>query len=145
VQYYCEVDQEELRGALNATGHRWTRQRAAIVQAIGGAAHHFSAADIYSAARLQAADLRPSTVYRTLVTLRDVGLVAEAPDPAGGKLYSRREGAGHHHLACRRCGTMIPVEDALLDPLREVIRDRFGFEVDFAHHTIPGRCARCAR
>ena len=51
----------------------------------------------------------------------------------------------HHHLICHRCGAILELDDALVDPLRDGIRDRYGFALAIDHLAVFGFCSVCAR
>jgi Fur family ferric uptake transcriptional regulator len=88
--------------------------------------------------------VNPSTIYRTLTLLEQVGVLAHA-HLEGGAEYHRAEDAGHVHLTCSNCG----VEDDLsleeAQALVQLIERHHGFEPDLTHFAISGLCADCAK
>jgi len=48
-------------------------------------------------------------------------------------------------LVCERCGARRLVDPELLEPVRALIREAFGFEARFGHFPLAGLCARCAQ
>ena len=44
---------------------------------------------------------------------------------------------------CSRCGADAEVDLAILQPLADELRQRYGFEADLAHSAIVGVCRGC--
>lgn len=86
----------------------------------------------------------PSTVYRTLDVLEDLGLVQHAHGADGREEYHVLPETVHGHLHCTGCGTQweISADDAA--SLVSDLRARRGFQVDISHLTVVGRCQDCA-
>jgi len=74
------------REVLNTAGLRVTSQRALILEIVRRGQGHLDADEIYRQARRKQPRLSLSTVYRTLQTLKKLGLVEEVPFDEG-----------HHH------------------------------------------------
>jgi Fur family ferric uptake transcriptional regulator len=88
--------------------------------------------------------VNPSTVYRTLALLEEVGVLQHSHVESGAE-YHRTEEAQHVHLTCRRCGRddALSVDEAAR--LGRLIHRHHGFEADLTHFAITGLCADCAR
>jgi Fur family ferric uptake transcriptional regulator len=50
----------------------------------------------------------------------------------------------HHHLVCRRCNSVLQLDDDTLLPLRDAIGRSQGFQVSSTPLTLFGVCAACA-
>jgi Fur family transcriptional regulator, ferric uptake regulator len=129
---------------LRAHGLRMTPQRRAIVTEIMSAQGHISPSAIARRARERVPGVNPSTVYRTLNLLEELGVLSHAHLEAGPE-YHRRSDAQHVHLTCSRCGA----EDSLTLPeaqrLRNLVARHHGFRPDLTHFAISGLCAICQR
>ena len=68
---------ENTRQVLNTSGLRVTSQRALILEVIRRGQGHLDADEVYRRAREKQPRLSLSTVYRTLQTLKKLGLVEE--------------------------------------------------------------------
>lgn len=136
-------DYAEVLDQLRSRGLRMTPQRRAIVSEVMRASGHISPAAIARKVESEMPGVNPSTVYRTLTLLEDVGVLQHSHLETGAE-YHRAEDAQHVHLTCHRCGR----DDALsLDEagkLRALFRRHHGFEADLTHFAITGRCAECA-
>jgi len=83
-----------------------------------------------------------TTVYRTLETLARLGLLSITHQGGHPDAYELRD-MPHHHLRCKRCGREMEIPDALLDPLRERVRQDYGFAPCFDHFALVGVCPAC--
>ena len=131
----------ELSERLRAVGLRVTLQRLVILGAFR-AGEHLSADEVYARVEHLLPAVNRSTVYRTLELFRDLGLVSETDLGEGVRQFELLAGR-HHHLICQSCGHMLELADDLVRPLREAIRDRYGFAAAIDHLALFGRCASC--
>jgi Fur family ferric uptake transcriptional regulator len=84
----------------------------------------------------------PSTVYRTLERLEQVGVLTHVHLESGVG-YHRLEEAQHAHLTCSRCGADLELPRSSLRSLERLIERDHGFRPDLTHHAIAGVCAAC--
>jgi Fur family transcriptional regulator, ferric uptake regulator len=134
-----------IRDELRARGHRWTPQRRLILEVLESTDGHVTGSDLVERCRARDPDTTPSTVYRTLDVLEELGYLRHSHSAAGREEFHVLPAAEHGHLQCRGCGRtweLDPVDAAaVVDP----IRSRFGFAPDVGHLTISGLCAECTR
>jgi Fur family transcriptional regulator, ferric uptake regulator len=131
-------------GELRARGRRLTRQRQLIWDAFAAEPdEHLSAEDVAERVRAQLPQVNPSTVYRTLDLLVAEGLLLRT-DLGGDRAYFEpaREHA-HHHLVCRRCGTVQHLHDEELGDVRERVDKSTGFSIGPDEITFTGLCRSC--
>lgn len=136
---------EEVPAKLRAAGMRWTPQRRTLVEVLREIDGHVSAADLIERCRERDSTTTPSTVYRTLDVLEDLGLVCHGHDPAGHEEYHVRPGAAHGHLYCQVCGGMWEIRDDEAAAITSKFDTNRGFAVDLSHVTISGCCGGCRR
>lgn len=125
----------ELRQALERSGWRFTRQRAAVYDHLCAVQSHPTAEEVYLAVRRQIPKISLATVYKALEALVDVKLAAKLANTDGPARYDCRNDA-HYHLRCLKTGQIrdleMPFDQHLLDKLDphlvESLRQR-GFEV----------------
>jgi Fur family transcriptional regulator, ferric uptake regulator len=132
-----------LAARLRAAGQRVTPQRLMILGAFAHPGEHLTAEQVFARVERLTPALNRSTVYRTLELFRDLGLISETDLGGGVRQYELLDDGRHHHLICRACGEMIELDDALLEPLRDRIRDRYGFAAGIDHLALFGWCAVC--
>src|SRR4051794_12253422 len=90
---------DEIMTALRDRGLRMTPQRRAIVAEITRPSGHINPAEITRRVQSTMPGVNASTIYRTLTTLEEAGILSHA-HLEGGAEYHRREEAGHVHLVC---------------------------------------------
>jgi Fur family ferric uptake transcriptional regulator len=119
-----------------------TPQRRAIVTEIMRASGHISPGGIAGRVRERVPGVNPSTVYRTLGLLEEIGVVSHSHLEAGAE-YHRSDRSDHVHLVCAGCARAESLPAAELEPLRRLIEGRTGFAPDFTHFAVSGLCATC--
>ena len=85
-----------------------------------------------------------ASVYRNLETLEQHGVIRHFHAGHGPGRYVLVGGGEHEYLACDRCGAVAEVDRSELDPVRDRVQNRFGYEVGFTHFPMVGLCPRCA-
>ena len=132
-----------VRDYLRSRGLRWTPQRRLILDVLGETDGHVTGSELVDRCRAIDPATTPSTVYRTLRVLEELGVVRHAHGADGREEFHVRPAADHGHLHCAHCGASweIAPDDAAATVAS--FRDRWGFEVDLSHLTVVGRCAGC--
>jgi Fur family ferric uptake transcriptional regulator len=92
---------------------------------------------------LDSTPLDLASVYRNLETLEEHGVVRHFHAGHGPGRYVLVGGGEREYLACDRCGAIAEVDRSELDPVRDRVQDRFGYEVGFTHFPMVGLCPRC--
>jgi Fur family ferric uptake transcriptional regulator len=86
----------------------------------------------------------PSTVYRTLDVLDDLGIVRHAHGADGREEFHVLPEADHGHLHCHGCGETWEIGLAEAATLVAALRADRGFAVELSHLSIAGLCRDCA-
>ncbi len=133
----CET-LEDVIAALRERGLRLTASRRLVLASLFAAEAPVSAEHIAVAVAL---DL--TSVYRNLEVLEQQGLARHVHLGHGPGLYALLVGGEREFLHCERCHAVAAVAPAELDPVRDVIRERFGYEAHFTHFPITGICPAC--
>jgi Fur family ferric uptake transcriptional regulator len=130
---------------LRARGLRWTPQRRILVEVLADTDGHVTGAELVERCRAIAPDTIPSTVYRTLDVLEELGVVSHSHGADGREEFHVLPAGEHAHLYCRRCGGSweLGAEDAAVSTAVEAFDSARGFEVDVSHLTLTGLCASC--
>ena len=127
---------------LRQAGQRVTLPRIMILDAFTQGAH-LTAEEVFGRVARRAPEISRSTVYRTLETFRQNGIVSETDLGHGVRHFELLETRRHHHLVCHRCGGQAELDDALVAPLRDAVARHHGFAADIEHLAIFGTCATC--
>jgi Fur family ferric uptake transcriptional regulator len=137
------ADWSRVRDGLRARGLRWTPQRRTLIEVLSRTEGHVTGAELVERCRAADPTTIPSTVYRTLDVLEELGLVCHSHAADGREEFHVLPAAVHGHLHCNDCGTTweIPADEAAV--LVGGLERRRGFVVDVTHLSIAGRCAGC--
>ncbi len=137
------VTPEDLKATLRARGLRMTPQRQLILEAVASMAGHITADRVHQLVVRQFPDVNITTVYRTLDTLDDLGLVTHTHFDDGVAYYHLASEPAHQHMLCVRCRSETQLDMALLEPLADELRRRYGFQAALGHAAIVGVCRDC--
>lgn len=119
-----------------------TPQRRAIVAEIMSTEGHISPTDVARRVRERMPGVNPSTVYRTLDLLEELGILSHSHLETGAE-YHRRSEAEHVHLVCSNCGSQDALSLREAASLKRLIAKHHGFDPDLTHFAVSGRCAGC--
>ncbi len=132
-----------VREHLRRAGLRWTPQRRLIIEVIEGTDGHVTGSELVDRCRSLDPETTPSTVYRTLRVLEEIGVVQHAHGRDGREEFHIRPAEAHGHLHCSRCGQSWEISPAEAGGTIRDFRERLGFEIDLSHLSVGGTCASC--
>ncbi len=136
------MDGKGVDAGLLQSRYRLTKQRAAVLRALGDGTH-LSAETIHARVRGELPDVSLGTIYRTLDILREIGLV-QIFVFAGGAARYEAVLTKHHHLLCSACCALVNVDVHGLADIAHEVATRQGYtEIDYAL-TIIGHCPSCS-
>jgi Fur family ferric uptake transcriptional regulator len=133
---------DEILGAIRASGGRITATKRALIAVLSASSDHLTAEDLTEAIQRDAPDASPSTIYRNLEELEQLGIVVHAHLGRSAAVY-HLAGPVHGHLLCSRCGLTIEVPSSTFESLVHTVRRQYDFDVDRHHLAISGRCTYC--
>ncbi len=144
MQYARPVRREldGLTGILRQRGLRITPQREAILEEVLRARDHIVPQEVARKVQRRLPAVNPSTVYRTLAVLEEVGVVRHAHLERGAA-YHRAGDVEHVHLTCSRCGGEQDLSVREAESLKRLLERARGFTPDLTHFAISGVCADC--
>jgi Fur family ferric uptake transcriptional regulator len=128
---------------MHDRGLRWTPQRRALIAVLSETEGHVTGAELVDRCRRRDPATIPSTVYRTLDVLEDLGIVRHGHGPDGREEYHVMPDAEHGHLHCETCRGSWEISAAEAAMVVASLDAERGFEVDLSHVTIVGRCRDC--
>ena len=140
---------ERIGELLRARGLRRMPSRIAVLAVLEPVDGHLSVADIHqrilevTPAGTQPPDL--ATVYRTVTTLVEQGVLHALAVEGGVSTYGMAE-RPHHHAVCTSCGTIIEVPAQRLSTALEHAIEGSSFTLsEQAGLTLHGLCPDCQR
>ena len=122
-----------------------TWQRMELLKLLSSTEEHFDAEEIFLRLRRRKKNVSRATVYRSLDTLVDQGLVNKL-DFGDGRMRYERSGEKdehHDHLICIQCGKVVEFFNLEIEALQIAICQENGFTpTDHTMH-IYGLCPEC--
>ena len=126
---------------LNSEGHYYTPARKLV----------FDIIDSYPAITMK--ELRErihgripdSSLYRALKIFRELGIIRDVV--IGGKRMIELSGEfrpHHHHIACKKCGTSIDINDDKLEAYLKQLATKNGYTHLSHSFEVTGLCPKCA-
>jgi Fur family ferric uptake transcriptional regulator len=85
----------------------------------------------------------PSTVYRTLDVLEQLGVIRHGHGADGREEFHVLPESVHGHLHCGVCGDTFEIDADDVAAFVAAIEARHGFAVDLSHVTVVGECRAC--
>jgi Fur family transcriptional regulator, ferric uptake regulator len=134
---------DSVQSRLHERGLRWTPQRRLLIEVLAQTDGHVTGAELVERCRRLDPQTIPSTVYRTLDVLEELGLLRHAHAADGREEFHVLPEREHGHLHCTQCGGTWEIEAPEARGLVGQLRDRRGFSVDLSHLTISGLCREC--
>ena len=122
---------------------RWTPQRRLLLSVLAESEGHVTAAELIERCRAADPQTIPSTVYRTLDVLEQLGLVRHGHGPDGREEFHVLPDTEHGHLHCRACGNSWEIGSKEAASLVTSLATERGFATDLSHLTVVGMCAAC--
>ncbi|MFL5778373.1 MAG: Fur family transcriptional regulator [Chloroflexota bacterium] len=128
---------------LRSRGLRWTAQRQQLVDVLSTSDGHVTGTELIERCRALDPGTTPSTVYRTLDVLEELGFIRHGHGADGREEFHVLPEAEHGHLHCASCGGRWEIDGAEAGPFVAALSAGRGFSVDLSHLTVVGRCAAC--
>ncbi|MGB0542097.1 MAG: Fur family transcriptional regulator [Longimicrobiales bacterium] len=132
-----------LREALEASGQRFTEQRAAIFRYLAHTDVHPTADEVFLAVRQDLPALSLATVYKSLETLVGCGLAVKLSYADHSARYDGRTDP-HHHARCVSCERVLDLPGEISSREIEALRGTAGeFTVTGYRLELSGYCPAC--
>lgn len=134
---------DDILDRLRDEGGRVTATRRIVIEAmLASSSHHLTAADVVDAVRRSDPGFHPSTVYRTLDRLTELGVVDRIQIGSGPAVHHLAH-RPHHHLVCESCGAVQEAASDLLDAVATRVSRDHGFTLNPTVSPLHGMCAAC--
>jgi Fur family peroxide stress response transcriptional regulator len=135
---------ERFKAVAKEVGVKLTHQRLEIFREVASSLEHPDAETVFRAVQARIPTVSLDTVYRTLWTLNDLGLITTL-GPRHERVRFDANLEHHYHYVCVHCGSAKDFESAELNTLRipEAVK-RFGSVVATCLE-VRGICGRCAK
>ncbi len=135
---------ERFRQWLRDRHHPITRQRDLVARAVFSSAGHLSVDGVQRRVRSLGHNVGTATIYRSLDTLVQCGLVRAHDFGEGFKRYEPMRSPGQHgHLVCARCGSVTEFSTERLERALSIVADETGFQHQRHRVELHGLCRAC--
>jgi Fur family peroxide stress response transcriptional regulator len=133
----------EVVALLKPLGIRLTPQRLAIAEVVVNSADHPTVRDIYDRVQAFFPYVTIATVYSTLATLEQAGVVRELPFQRQSRYDANL--APHANLVCVGCGNVVDADvgQETVAELEHIISSDSDFEVSSQRVDFYGWCSGC--
>lgn len=121
-----------------------TPQRMAIYEILIESLDHPRTEDIFERVRRNFPDIAIDTVYRTLTTFQEMGMVHVVEGYGEAKRYDP-DIAAHHHFRCRRCNQIIDFHEDSFDRLEVPAEIGKKYNVTGIKVVLEGLCDNCMK
>jgi Fur family peroxide stress response transcriptional regulator len=137
----------DLLAALKEAGLRLTPQRIAVCRALAETLRgaHPTAQALYAHLLPAYPSLSRATIYNTLQTLVNAGLVHELGTAGDGTLHYDIDASPHANLVCTRCHRVEDFPAAALAGVAQRVASASGYELRGARIVYYGLCPACRR
>jgi Fur family transcriptional regulator, ferric uptake regulator len=131
--------------ALRAGGHRVTRPRQAVWEALMQSDGHVTADELARSVAAIDPTINLASVYRSLSLFEELELVRQSHlgDAAAGR-WEVAHPDEHFHLVCRDCGSVDHHQGTLVQSVRDHLAQGHSFVADHVELIVTGRCRKCA-
>ena len=132
-----------LRRALEASGQRFTEQRAAVYRFLAATDRHPTADEVFLQVRGAVPGISLATVYKSLETLVGCGLAVKLAYADGSARYDGRTDP-HHHVRCLACGRVSDIPARMPeDAVASLSEATEGFRITGYRLELAGYCREC--
>ena len=119
-----------------------TPQRLAVYQYLKVTLEHPSAETIYKALQPNYPTMSLATVYKTLKTLVEIGLVQELNVGEGNFRYDANYHE-HAHVQCVNCGKVEDIDFIDFSSLNNLVEEKTNYKIKFNKLFFYGECNEC--
>ena len=139
---------DKFREYLYTKGMILTSARTIIVDEVYSSHKHFDADELVSrlSNRNDGKRVSRSTVYRTLTSLEDAGLLRKVARTNDRDVFEHDYGYPQHgHLICQKCGSLEEFASEEISNILDIVAREHGFHLTGHRLEVYGTCADCHR
>jgi Fur family transcriptional regulator, ferric uptake regulator len=139
---------EKFREFLVTKRQRLTREREIIVDEVFASHEHFEPDQLIERLthRTDSKRVSRSTVYRTLASMEEAGLLRKVARPNASEIYEHDYGYPQHdHMICNDCGVLIEFHNEQISQLIDQMASESGFLRKSHRLEVYGTCETCRR
>ncbi len=127
---------------LRQHGYKLTSQRQAVLNVVTCSPGHLTPSEIYKKVHREHPGIGLVTVYRTLNTLVELGVICEV-NIGNTRSYVGSPLQHHGHLICSKCGKVLDFTGCNLGKLEQRLSKETGFRIEGHLLQFFGLCPDC--
>ena len=136
------VNLKNMKTSLIKFGLKETKPRLAILEIIEKEDSPIDVSHIIDHVQKSDRSIDPATIYRTLETFNDKGIIKRL-EFGEGKFRYELNSEDHHHLICENCGRVEDIKDDVMQKWEKEILKTKGFSVKRHNLEFFGLCRNC--
>ncbi len=125
---------QRLTDALRDAGVRITRQRATLLRVLAAAEDHPDATELHRRAEIEVPGISLSTVYRTLTSLEEQGVILKHQFEGEPARFEHAEAKHHDHMIDVETGDVIEFCSNRIETIQAELAAEMGYEI--VHHRM---------
>ncbi|MDI6808073.1 MAG: Fur family transcriptional regulator [Candidatus Eisenbacteria bacterium] len=133
-----------LKERFTRSGVKLTHQRLEIFREVAISVDHPDAETICKGVRERVPTVSLDTVYRTLWSLLDLGIITTIGPPRGRMRFDANMGS-HHHFICTKCGMTRDFCSKQFDQLKIPDTAKMLGRAEKTQVEVRGACLRCSK
>ncbi|GIW48275.1 MAG: transcriptional repressor [Deltaproteobacteria bacterium] len=130
---------------FHARGFKCTPQRLAVLSVLKNSPKHLSISEIHSRVREFLPKVGLATIYRTLETLEELGLVVKVHLEDGCHSYTVVSREHGHPMVCVGCNRVFEFRECPIDKMSKRLSRKTGFVIETHFLQFLGKCQDCKR
>lgn len=136
----------DMEALLKESGLKSTKQRVAILEILKKKELPAAAEDVFIELKKMNVPANLSTVYRTLETMSEHGLIKKFGLMGEGKAYYELFRVVHRHfLVCIGCKKMLPIQGCPLSGYERELEEKTAYRISGHRLDIYGYCPECIK
>jgi Fur family ferric uptake transcriptional regulator len=137
---------QHFEAALQAKGIRKSIRRMQVVDVFLQCERHVTMNELVSLVHKKYPAIGIATIYRTIKLIKETNIGREIELADGTIAYEHDYGHEHHdHLLCNRCGTVIEIQNTIIENEQKNIAARYGFTLSSHKMVLYGLCSKCMK
>lgn len=137
------TQEKEAGELLRESGLKSTPQRMAVVHVLHSSSKYLSINEILEKVKIHLPKTGLATIYRTLETFAELGLVKRVHFPDGCDSYTLSTEEHSHHMVCTECNAVFSFSDCPIDGIEHLKGINRGFKVKSHFIQLFGECEDC--
>ena len=121
---------------------RNTYPKKIVLDAVKELSNHPTVEEVYTEVKKTHPTISKNTVYRNLRQLAENREIRKVSLPGEQERYDRLT-SQHYHLQCENCGEILDIEIDYLGGADEIVRQKFGIQVNGHDIVFKGICTKC--